>query len=212
MATWLLAGGVSACLVGVGLSVPAVRQWLEAGSLTGITTAVVSLGGCLIAVGLATTTAGLSRWSTLAMPAGVRAAVAANMLFLAFFALEISDGLVRSETRIHVLSTSLFVPTLLLLCGLVAGHRWAWWIARCLAGFGILWFLAFAAIVPFAELRTEGVPVPLWGRAWMIGVSFALAGILAAAFHALGLAEAWEYFACESGKGDEDENLVAKEV
>src|SRR5262245_52538292 len=130
MARWLLAGGLLAVLVGVALGVPAVFVWLENGSLTEPAIGVVSLGGISIVCGLAAVVAGLLRWRGLTMPSGVRMAVLATMLFLAFFALEISDGLVRRGGAIHPLSSILFAPTLLLFYGLLSARRWAWWIAR----------------------------------------------------------------------------------
>jgi hypothetical protein len=124
----------------------------------------------------------------------VRAAVAANVFFLAFFALELSDRLVRQNGRIFYWTTFLFPPALLLFCGLLAARRWAWWIARGAFAFVALWFLGFVAVIPFANLSTEAGPVPWYGRLYMMGVSLAFAGILAGAFWALGRPETRTYF------------------
>ncbi len=49
-----------------------------------------------------------------------------------------------------------------------------------------LWILGFVAVIPFADLRGAGGPIPWWGRFSMIGVSLVLAGILAGTFLSLG--------------------------
>src|SRR5438128_1748306 len=58
----------------------------------------------------------------------------------------------------------------------------------------ILWFLAFVAVIPFADLRGAQGPVPWWGRLYMVGVSLVLAGILASGFWSLGQRTARAYF------------------
>jgi hypothetical protein len=128
------------------------------------------------------------------MASPVRMAVTANILFLAFFALEISDGLVRRGGAIHPISSILFVPAVVLLCGLLSARRWAWWIARGVAALAALWFLGFVAVIPFADLRSEQGSVPWDGRLYMIGVSLVLGGILAGGFLTLGRPAARSYF------------------
>jgi hypothetical protein len=190
----LLAGGCSAVLVGVALIVPAVVARLEHGSLDGLAIGVISLGGALIVCGVTAVAAGARRWRGLSMPSAVRAAVAANVLFLAFFALEVSDGLVRRDGAVHPISTTLFGPALMLLYGLLSARRWAWRVSRGVAAVFACWFLAFIAVIPFADLRGEQGPVPWWGRVYMICVSLVLGGILAGAFVSLGRETARSYF------------------
>lgn len=201
MARWLLVGGLSAGLIGVAFTVPAVHFWLENSSLTALGIGVVALGSILILGGLGAVVAGIRRWRGLTMPSGVRMAVMANTLFLAFFALEISDGLVRRGGAIHPVSSALFAPTLVLLCGLLSGRRWAWWIARGASALFTLWFLGFIAVIPFVDLHSEQGPVPWWGRLYMIGVSLVLGGILAGGFVALGQPTTRSYFGSVPPKG-----------
>src|SRR5262249_47104959 len=129
-----------------------------------------------------------------AMPAGVRAAVAANALILTFLALELSDRSVRQDGMLFYWTTFLFPPALLLFGGLVTARPWAWWVARGAAAAGVLWFLGFLAVVPFAPLQSDGVPVPWYGRVYVAGVTLAFAAVLAAAFRALGRPETRTYF------------------
>jgi hypothetical protein len=205
MARLLMVGGLAAILVGVALLVPAGHAWLENGSLTELAIGVIVVGSTLIAGGLVAVVAGVRRWRELSMPSAVRAAVMANVLFLAFFALEISDGLVRRGGAIHPISCALFAPALLLLYGLLSARRWAWWVSRGVAGVFTLWFVGFVAVIPFADLRGEQGPVPWWGRVYMACVSLALAGILAGAFLSLGRSTARNYFGFLQTK----ENAVA---
>jgi hypothetical protein len=128
------------------------------------------------------------------MPAGVLAAVACNTLFLALLALEISDGLVRRGGALHPVSAFSFPPALLLLGGLLAGRRWAWWTARGAAVVFTVWFLGLSVAVCFAELHADGGPVPWQARVWMVAVGLVLAGLLAAGFLALGRPPARRYF------------------
>jgi hypothetical protein len=180
--------------MGVGLVLPVVVARLESGAFTAVGVGVGSVGCGLIASGIAAFLAGgLGRGGS-AMPSGVRAAVAANVLFLGFFALEFSDGLVRQGGRIVYWNTFLFPPALLLYYGLLSARRWAWWTGRGLTALSSLWFLGFVAVIPFAELKGEGGPVPWYGRVYMACVSLAFAGILAGAYWSLGRPEARSYF------------------
>ena len=161
--------------------------------MTGVGIGFITVGGGLIACGATAAVLG-SRRRAAAMPAGVRAAVAANALVLAFLALELSDRVVRQDGRLFYWTTFLFPPALLLFGGLVAARPWSWWVARGAAALGVLWFLGFLAVVPFAPLQSDGVPVPWYGRVYMAGVTLAFAGVLAAAFRALGRPETRRYF------------------
>lgn len=194
MARPLLAGGLLTALLGVGLVLPVVAARLEGGAFTGLGLAVGAVGGGLLGCGAAALGAGGLRQRGPALPSGVRAAVAADGLFLAFFALELSDGLVRQDGRLVYWTNFLFPPALVLSYGLLAARRWAWWTSRALAAVGGLWFLGFVVVIPFADLRGPGGPVPWYGRVYMAGVSLVFAGIVAATFWSLGRPEARRYF------------------
>lgn len=200
MARWCLAGGISAGLVGVALIVPGIVGWLEKGTFQGPAIAMIAVGGALVVAGLAAAVVGVTRWRELTMPTGVRIAVMANIVFLACFALEISDGLARRGGAIHPIGWTMFGPTLVLLYGLLSARRWAWWIARGVAALVIVWFLGFAVIIPFADLRAEQVPVPWWGRIYMICVSLILAGMLSGGFFSLGGSPARNYFGLRAAR------------
>src|SRR5262249_51374932 len=90
--------------------------------------------------------------------------------------------------------TFLLVPALATYFGLVAGRRWAWQIVRGAAGLGVLWFVTFTVLIPFVHLQADGVPTPWYGRVYMMGVSLAVAGVMAGAFRALGRPEARRHF------------------
>lgn len=180
--------------MGAALIPPVLVARLESGGMTTLGIGVVSVGCGLIACGMTAVLVGFRQRLASGMPSGVRAAVAANVLFLAFFALELSDGLVRQDGRIFYWTAVLFLPALLLFCGLFAAQRWAWWTFRGAAALGTLWFLGFVAVIPFANLQAEGVPVPWYGRVYMACVSLVFAGILAGAFWSLGRPETRNYF------------------
>jgi len=197
---FLLAGGLLVAMMGAALIPPVVVARLESGSLTTVGIGVVSLGCGLIACGVSAVLVGFRQRR--AMPSGVRAAVAATVLFLSFFALEFSDGLVRQEGRIFYWTTVLFPPVLLLFGGLLAARRWAWWTFRGAAALGTLWFLGFVVMIPFAHLQAEGVPAPWSARVYMICVSLAFASILAGAYWSLGRPETRTYFGLERTDGN----------
>ncbi len=194
MTRLLLAGGSATVMVGVGLIFPAVVEWLEQGTISNLGVVVVSLAGVLVLCGLAALLLGFRRWGGFSMPAPVRAVVAGNILFLAFCALETSDGLLRQEGRIFYWTSVLFLPALLLHCGVLLARRWAWWTARGVTAIFVLCFAGFIVLIPFADLRGSDGPVPWWGRMYMVGVSLIFVSISAYAFHALGRTEAREYF------------------
>ncbi len=193
----LLVSGILCAALGAGGVFPAVIGWLARGGLQ-------RQEGIALAVGIALMLGGASiiwsalrrpRSASLSIPAPVRAAMAANLLFLAFCALETSDGLVYHNGRIIYWSTFLFVPALAVLYGHALAQRWAWWITRVLAAASALWFLAFILIIPFANLRGASGPTPWYGRLYMIAVSLVFASIAAYAFHSLGHSDARRYFA-----------------
>jgi len=200
MARWLLSGGISAGMVGVALIVPAIVERLEKGTFEGLAVAVIAVGSALVLAGLAAAVFGAFQCRELTMPAGVRIAVMANIVFLACFALKISDGLSRRGGAIHPIGWTMFGPTLLLLCGLLSARRWAWWIARGVAAIVIVLFLGFAVLIPFADLHAEQGPVPWWGRLYMICVSLILAGLLSGGFLSLSGPPARNYFGLLTAK------------
>jgi hypothetical protein len=194
MTRWLLASGVLALLAGVALTILASVEWLEHGVLPNVGVMVVSLAGVFTFYGLGAIACGFRGWSGFSMPAPVRAAVAGNILFLAFCALEFSDGLIRQGGRVFYWTSVLFLPALLLLYGLVSERRWAWWTARGVTAIFTLWFVGFIAVIPFADLHGSDGPVPWEGRVYMVGVSLIFTSISAYAFHLLGRAPARDYF------------------
>jgi hypothetical protein len=179
--------------MGAALIPPVVTDRWESGRMTGLGIGFIVAGGGLIACGATAAVLGL-RQRAAAMPSGVRAAVAANALVLAFLALELSDRAVRQGGKLFYWTTFLFPPALLLFGGLVAARPWSWWVARGAAALGVLWFLGFLAVIPFAPLRADGVPAPWYGRVYVAGVTLAFAGVLAGAFRALGRPETRSYF------------------
>ena len=194
MARFLFAGGWLAALIGAAMIFPVVIARLENGGMAGTGNAVFAVACGLIACGAAAVCAGWRGRQASAMPSAVRAVVAANALFLAFFALELSDRLVRQDGKIFYWTTYLLLPALLLFCGLLAAQPWAWWTARGAAALGVLWFVGFLALIPFADLQSEAGPVPWYGRLYMACVTLAFAGIMAGAFRSLGRAETRSYF------------------
>jgi hypothetical protein len=186
--------GVLAVGFGVAVIIPALPEYLSRGFFSGLAAMVVALGVLLIVAGGATGLVAFRRSRDEAMPAPVRATVMATILFLSFCALEFSDGLLRQDGRIFYWTSVVFLPALGLLYGLVSAHRWAWRVARIVAAFAILWFAGFIVLIPFVDLRTDGVPVPWQGRLYMAGVSLFFASTAAYAFRSLGRAEAKQYF------------------
>jgi hypothetical protein len=190
----LLAGGASAFLVGVALFPPVLMARWEGRDLTRLGIGIISAGCLLIACGMAAIAVGWRHRRSFAAPSGVRAAVAANVVFLAFFALELSDRLVRQDGRLFYWSTFLFLPAGLVFCGLLAAQRWAWWTCRGAFALGTLWFLGFLAVIPFAHLQTAAGSVPSYGRLYMAGVTLTFANILGWAYWSLGKSDTRKYF------------------
>jgi hypothetical protein len=174
--------------------VPAVADYVGHGQLAPVGIAVVSLAVLLLMVGALLFKAGFPRRHEAALPMAVRAAITGNVLFLSFCALEFSDGLIRQDGRVFYWTSVLFLPALCQLYGLVSAHRWAWWLARGVTALFTLWFLCFLVIIPFADMRTNGVIVPWWGRTYMICFTLLLASVAFTAFRALGSAEARGFF------------------
>lgn len=193
MARSLLAGGSLVTCMGAAMLLPVGQARLETGTTSPVGIGVAVAGCCMALLGTVAVVSGFRKRSSL-MPAGVRAAAMANAMVLAFFALEFSDRLVRQEGRIFYWSTFLLLPAFVLFCGLVAARRWAWWAARSAAAGATLWFLGFVFLIPFADLKTHGVPVPWYGRAYMICVSLVFGAIMGGAFRSLGRPDARSYF------------------
>lgn len=194
MARYLLACGCLTMFMGAALMPPVFFASLASDEPRALGIAIVAVGGVLIACGLAAVAWGARHRSGSGLPSGVRMAVAANVLFLAFFALELSDRLIRRDGKLFYWSTFLLPPALVLFYGLLTARRWAWRTSRGAAALGVLWFLGFLALIPFVHLETEGLPVPWQGRLYMSAVTLAFASILAAAFQALGRPETRNYF------------------
>ena len=186
-------------LMGGALLPPVLVARLESDSLATLGIGIISVGCCMVTCGITAVLFGFLQRRGSTMPSGVRTAVTANIFILAFFALELSDRLVRREGRIVYWSTFLLLPALLLFCGLLTARRWAWWTSRSTAALGVLWFLGFAVVIPFANLQTEGVPVPWYGRGYMICVSLVFASIMAGAFWSLNRPETRNYFGINKG-------------
>ena len=127
MARYLLAGGLLAALMGAALIPPVLVARTESGGQTTLGIGIISVGCGLIACGVTAVLIGFRQRVASGMPSGVRAAVAANVLFLAFFALELSDRLIQRDGKLFYWSTFLLPPALALFCGLLAAQPWAWW-------------------------------------------------------------------------------------
>jgi len=195
MTRLVLISGVLAVAFGVAAIIPALAENPNHGLFSGLAWAVVSISIMLILGGGAAIWFARRHSSSAAMPAPVRATVMAVILFLAFCMLEFSDGLLRQDGRIFYWTSVLFLPALVLLYGLVSAHRWAWWAIRVTAALAVLWFVAFMVLIPFTDLRADGVSVPLGGRLYMEAVTLVFAGISLYVFHCLGRTEAKSYFA-----------------
>jgi hypothetical protein len=191
---FFVAGGALATLMGAALMLPVIAARIESGAVSPVAIGVIAVSCALIACGITAVVVSFRQPHRSIMPSGVRSAVAANVLFLAFFALELSDRLVRQDGRIVYWSTFLFLPALLLFYGLLTARPLAWWTFRGVAALGVVWFLGFVAVIPFVNLQRQGMPVPWQGRVYMASVSVVFAGILAGAFWSLGRAETRNYF------------------
>lgn len=187
-------GGAVAAFLGLGLIPPALVGGLEQERISQPGIVTLSLAAVLVLTGLAAIVLGRMRSDGLSRPAPVRAIILANLCFLAFCSLEVSDGLIRQGGRVFYWTTVLFLPAFGLYCGIILAQRWAWWTARGFALLSVVWFGVFVLLIPFVELRGSTGPVPWYGRVYMIGVSTIFAGIAAYVFHALGRSETKNYF------------------
>ncbi len=194
MARWLLAGGWSAALMGVGLAIPVVVGHAEMRSPTGFALGLLLAAGVLGGGGSAAVVAALWQRRDPSMPSGVRAVVLANIFLLGFCALELSDRLIRQEGRVLYWTTLLFPVALVTFYGLVSARRWAWWMSRGVTALAALWFLAWVPLIPFEDVRGEDGPVPWYGRLYMACMCMAFAGVSAGAFWSLGRPAARRYF------------------
>lgn len=194
MARAFFAFGSLAILTAPALVFPVVVGWLEHGEVPGVGIGLGVVSCALLVLGVVAIWTGYRRRKGATMPSGVRAAITANILILSFFALELSDRLVRQEGKIVYWSTFLSLPALLLMCGLVAARPWAWWISRIATSLAALWFLVFIAVIPFASLHTDEGPTPWYGRVYMVCVSLAFAGVMYGAFWSLGRPATRSYF------------------
>jgi hypothetical protein len=193
--------GLLAFFTGAALLLPVVVEVLREEPLTPLDWCVATVSVLLLFTGLAAAVWFVTRQPGTPRPPAIRAAVFAAMVFIPCFALEVSDGLVRHDGALHRLSAAMLLPTLVLLDGLLAARRWAWWTSRGLSAVFALWFFGFIALIPFGDIRTAGVPVPWYGRVYMVAVSLALGGILLYAFRSLGRNEARAYFGLLSTPG-----------
>ena len=183
---------VSAC--GVAIIIPAIPQYLSVGDVPGLTSVVIAVGVTFLFGGAAAGFFTFRRSRRDGIPAPVRATIMATIVFLAFCALEFSDGLLNQDGRVFYWTSALFLPALGVLYGLVTAQRWAWWVARAAAALSVLWFCGFLLLIPFANLRTDGIPVPWQGRLYMAALTFFFASIAGYAFQSLGRPNTKEYF------------------
>jgi hypothetical protein len=199
MSQRLMASGASIVLIGVALVVPVVAERLEHGPVPDGGIAIAACAVVLVWSGLLLILRGARGHTRSPLPPPVRGVVVANILFLAFCALETSDGLIRQGGRLLYWTSVLFVPALVLHAGMLLARRWAWWAARALTALFGLWFVVFIALIPFADLRGGSGPVPFRGRLYMMAVTVVFAGIAGYAFRALGSAPARRYFGIVAG-------------
>jgi hypothetical protein len=194
MTRLMMVSGALSASMGTALLIPVMVRGDVSETLSKTALLLVWLGVTLILSGFAAILYGSCLPPSPPIPPPVRAAISGNILFLAFIALEFSDGLVRQGGRTLYWTSVLFLPALLLLYGMILPQRWAWWTARAMGMLFTLWFAGFVVLIPFADLRGSDGPVPWSGRLYMIGVSLVFAGISAYAFCALGSATARAHF------------------
>jgi hypothetical protein len=191
-----LVSGILCVALGAGWMFPIMIGCLTGSALPRDGYAAVTVGVVLTVSGVAVVL-GSVVWRGREMPlipAPVRAVMAGNIVFLAFCALETSDGLVYRGGRIVYWTSFLFLPALALLYGHALAHRWAWWVAKIMAVLAALWFLGFIVLLPFAHLQGPSGPTPWYGRLYMAGVSLIFAGIAAYVLRSLNQPAACHYF------------------
>lgn len=127
---------------------------------------------------------------TNSIPAALLVGLAAAILFMALFALEISDGLIRKNGTI---AKSLFVFPLVLALfwGMLTHRRWALWFARLMAILGSLWFYGWG--IAAAVIRPTDSYGPVW--IWILTVSAILGSVTLAAYFALGRSAVKRHYA-----------------
>jgi hypothetical protein len=184
--------GILSLASALGALVPVAANYVGDGEVNGLGTIILSVAAVLLMIGGVMVGKG---WPQRAVvPAPVRAAIFGNTLFIAFFVLELSDGLLRQHGRVFYWTSVLFVPALLMFHGLVSGRAWAWWTARAATALLILWFAAFMVFIPFGHLKRGSEVTPWYGRLYMMVFTLVLASVVAAMFRALGSGEARRFF------------------
>lgn len=207
MLRFSLPAAAAALLMGVAALPPVILDTLERGGPTSIGILVTLIGCPLTVFGVTALVMGIRRTPVSNMPSGARIVATANVLFLAFFTLELSDLLVRQNGKMIYWTNFLFLPSLILFWGLLTTRRWAWWMARGIAALGVLWFLAFSLLIPFGNIQRDGVPASWEQRAYMICASLLFAGVLTCAFWSIGRLETRSYF----GLISTSDNAVAEQ-
>src|SRR5262245_16703957 len=121
----VLVSGILAVALGAGGIFPLVASLLGGGAIPRPGTVVLAVGLALIVGGLGIVggTIGRVRRAGGSVPAPVRAVMMANVLFLAFCALELTDGWVYRGGRIFYWTSVLFVPALAVLYGQALAQR-----------------------------------------------------------------------------------------
>jgi len=193
MAHVLYSWGWLAILSGVAFSLPVGKLQFEGRAFSNTALAVLSVSALLIFAGMSLLVMSYRKIRA-PLPSGARIAIVANALMISFCLLELGDRLVARQGQLVYWSTFLLLPALLLYAGLVLARPWAWRVARGAAALAVFWFLGFIAILPLADLRTEGVPVPWYGRIYMAGVSLFFAAVMAAAYRMLGQRDTTDFF------------------
>jgi hypothetical protein len=111
-------------------------------------------------------------------PFSIALAAFVIVLFLSLFVLEITDSIVFHHRLAR--SAFFFPPAAVLLWGVLARRRWAWFAARAVTFVGALIFTATGVV---AILNTHMKPRDQHG---ILTISFLLGAILAATFTVLG--------------------------
>lgn len=180
--------------MGAAVIPPVLLDAVERGGLSSIGLAFAAVGCVMVVCGSVTFVTRPRQRPVTSMPSGVRLTVAANVLFLSFFSLEFSDLMVRQGGKLFYWTNFLFLPAMVLFWGLLKTRRWAWWMSRGIAAFGVLWFVGFSFLIPFGNIRKDGVPIDWVARLYMIGVSLVFASVLVCAFRAIGRPDTRSYF------------------
>ena len=157
--------------------------------------ALISVGPVLILSGAFAIWRGFPRLRWLSIPAAARAVLVANGLFVAFCALEFSDGLILRGGRVFYWTSVLFLPALVLFYGQVLAQRWAWWAARIVTALATVWFVGFLMIIPFVHLHGGNLRGgDGGGRIWAASLTLLFASVSAHAFRSLGREETRRFY------------------